>query len=136
MTSDRDRPVDSELDELEDGLEDLEETTATLFDGVDDATDRIDGDTVAGVATSSASLLPSRNRLLGMAGGAVPLFLGVMLLGLSVVPITALEIVVAFVAGLRETLLGDLVGGALLGLVVGSVAFLFVYLAELAAGAV
>jgi hypothetical protein len=112
---------------------------------VDDATGDTDADAVTGVAAGPAALLPSRKRLLGFAGGAFLVFLDVTLLGISVVPVlvsqllfcvTVLEIAATAVVPCREYLPDDLLGGAVLGLVVGSVAFLFTHLAELAAGAI
>jgi len=167
MTADTDDADDGQLEELQEHVEALEgasetlaETTDTvqeraedtlgeggdsLFDGVDDAAGEASGDTVVDMAVGPTSLFPSRERLLGVASGALPLCVGVTVLGISVVPlqvslflagVTVLEVTLAAVTQFREYLFGDVAGGALIGLVVGSLGFLFAYLGELAAGAI
>jgi len=143
---------DSQLEELTERIESLEgagetleETADSLFDGVDDATDQVTTNEMPNATPGPVDLLPSRKRLLGFAGGALPVYLGVTLLGIPVVPVevslllfgvTVLAVAVTALAPLREFLPDDVLGGALLGLVAGSVAFLFAHLAELAAGAI
>jgi len=143
---------DGELEELTDRIESLEgagesleETADSLFDGVDDATDEVTTNEIASTTPGPLDSFPSYKRQLGFAGGALPVFFGVTLLGISAMPVlvsqllfcvTVLEIAAAVVVPCREYFYADLLGGALLGFVVGSVAFLFTHLAELAAGAI
>jgi hypothetical protein len=137
--------LNNRIESLEGAGETLEETADSLFDGVDDATDQVTTNEMAKGTPGPVDLLPSRKRLLGFAGGAFPVFLGVTLLGIPVVPVlvsqllfcvTVLEIAATAVVPCREYLPDDPLGGAVLGLVVSSVAFLFTHLAELAAGAI